>query len=123
MDNKITVDVSVRGIDKATDKARELNEAIEKAKTAAAELASLMQGLSLEVDMPDNTEEGDVQERLARLEKQFAERVENTDKWCYFHHNILGDVRDQCKTLSRVVWAMFGTMCVAGVYILVRLLL
>ena len=35
MDNKITVDVSVRGIDKATDKARELNEAIEKAKTAA----------------------------------------------------------------------------------------
>ncbi len=51
MDNKITIDVSVRGIDKATDKARELNEAIEKAKTAAAELASLMQELKLDIDV------------------------------------------------------------------------
>lgn len=69
MDNKITVDVQVGGIDEATDKVRELNEAIEKAKTVAAELTSLMQELELDIDMPDSTAEDDAQERLTCLGK------------------------------------------------------
>lgn len=49
--NEVTVTVNVNNADNAIEKLQQLHESIEKAKTAATELALILDQLRLEVDV------------------------------------------------------------------------
>lgn len=48
---EVTVTVNVNNADNAIEKLQQIQEGIEKAKTAATELAKILDGLRLEVDV------------------------------------------------------------------------
>lgn len=51
MDKNINFGINVDGLASASQKAAELNAELEKAKSLAGDLASLLQNLSIEIDI------------------------------------------------------------------------
>jgi hypothetical protein len=51
MDNNVTLTLNVDGMSQALEKAEELNIELEKAKSLANDLASMLQSLSFEIDV------------------------------------------------------------------------
>lgn len=51
MDNNVTLTLNVDGMSQALEKAEELNIELEKAKSLANDLASMLHSLSFEIDV------------------------------------------------------------------------